>query len=270
VGDGDDATGTEFIHDETESPMIDADDDGSQTVDGGKEGDQSDDDGEDANGRSDPLEDLAATVSDDDREHSSTPDFDDLFDRHDAADIDGDRLWERLEADRTEESSGAGESAAGDGSSGKDGSVGEDGSSGTNDTTETADSSGTGESSDSAEPVVRSGWLSGKYGRSRSARTARAASTSPSHPMSTVLATEPISSPSRRCRRSGLRTVRSSSRTKRSKTGTDDAARVKWCLLRAQFVAIHHAVLRRLRFDDESPRRPHGLYERRLRGLERT
>jgi hypothetical protein len=151
-GDGDDTTGTEFIHDETESPMIDADDDGSQTVDGGKEGDQSDDDGEDANGRSDPLEDLAATVSDDDREHSSTPDFDDLFDRHDAADIDGDRLWERLEADRTEESSGAGESAAGDGSSGKDGSVGEDGSSGTNDTTETADSSGTGESSDSAEP----------------------------------------------------------------------------------------------------------------------
>ncbi|WP_226041972.1 hypothetical protein [Natrinema sp. DC36] len=108
-GDGDDATGTEFTHDENGEPTIDADDDGSRTVDAGEEGDQSDDDGEDANGRSDPLEDLAATVSDDDRERSSTPDFDDLFDRHDAADIDGDRLWERLEADRAEVSSGTGE-----------------------------------------------------------------------------------------------------------------------------------------------------------------
>ncbi|PGF17558.1 hypothetical protein CP556_16595 [Natrinema sp. CBA1119] len=158
-GDGDDANGTEFTHDENRDPTRKADDNGSRTVDADDEVDRPedevdrpDDDGDDVNGRSDPLEDLAATVSDDGRERSSPPDFDDLFDRHDAADIDGDRLWERLEADRMEESSGAGESAAGDGSSGKDGSVGEDGSSGTNDTTETADSSGTGESSDSAEP----------------------------------------------------------------------------------------------------------------------
>lgn len=132
-GDGD-ASGAEFTHDENGDPTIDADDK-PRTVDAGEEVDRPDDDGEGANGRSDPLEDLAATVSDDDdRERSSTPDFDDLFDRHDAADIDGDRLWERLEADRAAESNGAGESAAGDGSSGTD------------------DPTETGESDDSAEP----------------------------------------------------------------------------------------------------------------------
>ena len=78
-----DTDGTEFTHREGEAPTVDSD------------GDAMIDD-EDANGRSEPLGDLAAT---DDRKRSDGPDFDDLFDRHDAADIDGDRLWERLEAD---------------------------------------------------------------------------------------------------------------------------------------------------------------------------
>ncbi|WP_254524193.1 hypothetical protein [Natrinema caseinilyticum] len=49
-----------------------------------------------------PLEDLAATVAeraDAGRSRSSSPDFDDLFDRQDVAEIDGDRLWEHLETD---------------------------------------------------------------------------------------------------------------------------------------------------------------------------
>ncbi|WP_408958545.1 hypothetical protein [Natrinema sp. 74] len=49
-----------------------------------------------------PLGDLATTVanrSDADRTDASEPAFDDLFDRQDDADIDIDRLWERLEAD---------------------------------------------------------------------------------------------------------------------------------------------------------------------------
>ncbi|QLG48310.1 hypothetical protein [Natrinema halophilum] len=51
-----------------------------------------------------PLGDLAATVSersDTDRSKSGSPDFDDLFDSQDVADIDGDRLWEQLEADES-------------------------------------------------------------------------------------------------------------------------------------------------------------------------
>lgn len=145
-GGDDDASGAEFTHDENGDPTIDADGEESRTVDAGEAVDRPDDDGEGVNGRSDPLDDLAATVSDDDREQSRTPDFDDLFDRHATADIDGDRLWERLEADRAAESNGAGESAAGDGSSGTDDPTE------TGESARTTDSTGRGESSDSAEP----------------------------------------------------------------------------------------------------------------------
>ncbi|WP_254764317.1 hypothetical protein [Natrinema marinum] len=54
-----------------------------------------------------PLGDLAATVaerSDADRADADEPGFDDLFDRQDAADIDTDRLWERLEGDDANDS----------------------------------------------------------------------------------------------------------------------------------------------------------------------
>lgn len=60
--------------------------------------------GRDATDRTDPLDDLAAAVErDTDRSQSSAPDFDDLFDRQEAADIDGDRLWSQLEADEPTE-----------------------------------------------------------------------------------------------------------------------------------------------------------------------
>ncbi|QLK26458.1 hypothetical protein HYG81_02235 [Natrinema zhouii] len=91
----DDANGTEFIHDEDDDPVVDTDENSNPAADPD----------ENASDRSDPLDDLAETVANGtDRSRSSTSDFDELFDRHDAADIDGDRLWKRLEADRTDES----------------------------------------------------------------------------------------------------------------------------------------------------------------------
>ena len=53
----------------------------------------------DADDRPDPLGELAATVEKSDRSRSSTPDFDELFDRQETTAIDSDRLWARLEAD---------------------------------------------------------------------------------------------------------------------------------------------------------------------------
>ncbi|OAQ52563.1 hypothetical protein HTG_13140 [Natrinema mahii] len=51
--------------------------------------------------RADPLGDLAATVAESagDEPDAETAAFDDLFDRQDTAEIDADRLWERLEGD---------------------------------------------------------------------------------------------------------------------------------------------------------------------------
>ncbi len=59
---------------------------------------ESDDPGPDD--RADPLGDLASTVGESgDDSDSETPAFDELFDRQDTAEIDADRLWERLEGD---------------------------------------------------------------------------------------------------------------------------------------------------------------------------
>lgn len=93
----DDADGTEFTHREGEAPTTGVDEGKDATIDDG-----------DANGGSTPFADLAATVADDDRDRSSAPDFDELFDRHDAADVDADRLWERLEADGLDSSESEG------------------------------------------------------------------------------------------------------------------------------------------------------------------
>ncbi|SEP89322.1 hypothetical protein [Natrinema salaciae] len=81
----DDRDGTEFTHDEGPDSGTDA----------GTETDR------EASDRTDPLADLAASVEGaaDDRSRSSEPDFDDLFDRRDTAEIDGERLWAQLEGD---------------------------------------------------------------------------------------------------------------------------------------------------------------------------
>ncbi|WP_226006802.1 hypothetical protein [Natrinema salinisoli] len=82
----DDTDGTEFTHDEGRDSPADAD--------AGRSPETPD--------RSAPLGELAATVEEtdgSDGSQSSTPDFDDLFDRQETTEIDGDRLWERLEGD---------------------------------------------------------------------------------------------------------------------------------------------------------------------------
>ncbi|WP_222918556.1 hypothetical protein [Natrinema sp. SYSU A 869] len=81
-----DEDGVEFTHNET----------------GGSSTDDDTDPARDVSDQPEPLADLAATVEgtdDADRSRLSAPDFDDLFDRQDSTEIDGDRLWERLEAD---------------------------------------------------------------------------------------------------------------------------------------------------------------------------
>lgn len=100
--DSDDANGPEFTHDEE----VDTDENSNPAVDAD----------ENASERSDPLSDLAETVANGtDRSRSTTSDFDELFDRHDAADIDGDRLWKQLETDHADESETASESGVVDG-----------------------------------------------------------------------------------------------------------------------------------------------------------
>lgn len=78
--------GTEFTHDEDRDPLADTDaDQPTETPD-----------------RAAPLGELAATVGEtdgSDRSQSSAPEFDDLFDRQETTEIDGDRLWEQLEGD---------------------------------------------------------------------------------------------------------------------------------------------------------------------------
>ncbi|WP_226479568.1 hypothetical protein [Natrinema amylolyticum] len=81
-----DEDGVGFTHDETGGSPTDGDTDPAR--------DESD--------RSEPLADLAASIERTDesaRSRSSAPDFDDLFDRRESVEIDGDRLWKRLEAD---------------------------------------------------------------------------------------------------------------------------------------------------------------------------
>ncbi|MBZ6495872.1 hypothetical protein [Natrinema longum] len=76
--------------DDDPDPMADADSGGDTDAEGGR--------------RSAPLGDLAASAegaadgTDSDRSPSSAPDFDELFDRQQTGEIDGDRLWARLEA----------------------------------------------------------------------------------------------------------------------------------------------------------------------------
>lgn len=79
----DDTDGTEFTHDEDRDSPVDPEDGRSPET------------GE----RSDPLGNLAATVGETDGSQSSTPDFDDLFDRQETTEIDGDRLWAQLDGD---------------------------------------------------------------------------------------------------------------------------------------------------------------------------
>jgi len=90
-GSQDDEEGTEFTHDECHAlePHPDADDDSTA--------DSEADTGE----RPEPLSDLAAAVTDDESSSTDTATLDDLFEHHDAADIDDDQLWDQLEGGDT-------------------------------------------------------------------------------------------------------------------------------------------------------------------------